>query len=230
MSKTLGIIGGLGTETSCSFCLNINTQVKKTQETQPHLIMDNVPISNTALNTIAHGGRSSEVEELLTNSVKRLNDSKADVIVIPCNTVHVSIDRLRELSSAPILSIIEETAKECEKRRLRKVGVLGSSLTIKEGLYSKELQKCSIEVVIPNNTEQEFVSNCIIRIIHFNTTKEDKEKILEIIANLQAQGAEAIILGCTDLFLIVSSNDVSLPLIDSTKVLENAAVKWLTLK
>ncbi len=227
MDKTIGIIGGLGTETSCSFCLNVNNSIKKISEGQPRLVMENVPISHKALNTIARGGFSAEVLGLLVDSVKRLNRAKVDLIVIPCNTVHVFINDLRKISDVPVLSIIEETATACKDKSFMRVGVLGSTTTIKEELYFAELRKQSIEMIIPNEEDQHFVSECIIRIVNQNTVPEDKQRMIEIIERMNEKGAEAIILGCTDLFLIITPEDIAVPLINSTEVLENGVVNWL---
>ncbi len=227
MEKLLGIVGGLGPETSCSFCLNVNNGVKKVKDTQPQIIMENVPMSDKALDVIAHGGFSAEVLGLLVDSVNRLNRAGADLIVIPCNTVHVFINDLRKISDVPILSIIEETAKECKLKSFQKVGVLASSTTIKKHLYAAELQKCKIELITPNVIDQQFVSDCIIKIINQNFTPEDKNKMIEIVEQLKNDGAQAVILGCTDLFLILLPEDTTLPLINSTSVLEQATIKHL---
>ncbi len=227
MDKTIGIIGGLGTETSCSFCLNVNNSIKKVSEGQPRLFMENVPISHKALNTIARGGFSAEVLGLLVDSVKRLNRAKVDVIVIPCNTVHVFINDLRKISDVPVLSIIEETAKECKSKLFMKVGVLGSTTTIKEELYATELRKQAIDMVIPNEEDQRFVSECIIRIVNQNMVPEDKQRMIEIIEKMREIGVDAIILGCTDLFLIITPEEVAVPLINSTEVLEKGVVNWV---
>jgi len=224
MKQVIGIVGGLGTETSCKFCFSVNHKIKKIHNCQPHIILDNVPISNKQLNLFAHGNASMEVAKLLHNSVKRLNLSTANVIVIPCNAAHVFIDQLREHSRVPIMSIIEETAKECKNKSFRKVGVLGSSLTINSGMYKKELQKHSIGMVIPEPDEQHFISSCIIKIIHLEQTEEDKQKMLQIVEKMKNKGAEAVILGCTDLFLLLANEETSLPKIDSTEILENALV------
>ncbi len=230
MNKTLGIIGGLGTETSCSFCLNVNNSVRKIGQAQPRILMENVPISDKALQTIARGGFSAEALGILVDSVKRLNRAKVDLIIIPCNTVHGCINDLRRISDVPILSIIEETAQECKNKSFKKVGVMGSSTTIKEELYVTELRKQSIEIIIPNKEDQQFVSECIIRIINQNILPEDKQKMIEIIEKMKEKGVESIILGCTDLFLIITPEDVTLPLINSTAVLENSVIKWFLQK
>src|SRR3989338_4254960 len=227
MNKTLGIVGGLGTETSCSFCFNVNRQVKDISPGQQHIIMDNVPVPKEVERAIAHGEHSPEMFFLLKSSVRRLDKSGAHLIVIPCNTVHVFIDELRQQSTVPLLSIIEETTKECVKHGFQKVGLLASSTTVRQKLYNEKLRENGIELLIPDEQQQDFLSECIIKILNSHLEKEDKQKIIEILERLQESGAEAIILGCTDLFLAVKPEDVTLPLINSTAVLENSVIEWL---
>ena len=227
MNKTLGIVGGLGTETSCSFCFSVNQQVKRISPDQPHIIMDNVPVPKEVERVIAHGEHSEEMCSLLKSSVRRLDKSGAHLIVIPCNTVHIFIDELRQQSTVPLLSIIEETTKECVKRGFQKVGLLASSTTVRQKLYNEKLRENGIEVLTPDEQQQDFLSECIIKILNNRLEKEDKQGIIRVLERLQESGAEAIILGCTDLFLAVKPEDVTLPLINSTAVLENSVIEWL---
>ncbi|MBI4152389.1 amino acid racemase [Candidatus Woesearchaeota archaeon] len=227
MNKTLGIVGGLGTETSCSFCFNVNRQVKEISPHQPHIIMDNVPVPKDVERAIAHGEHSKEMGFLLKSSVRRLDKSGAHLIVIPCNTVHVFIDELRQQSTVPLLSIIEETTKECAKQGFQKVGLLASSTTVRQKLYNEKLRENGMELLTPDEQQQDFLSECIIKILNNRLEKEDRQKIIGILERLQERGAEAIILGCTDLFLAVKPEDVTLPLINSTAVLQNSVIEWL---
>lgn len=225
--RKLGVIGGLGPETGCKFCLEVNKKFKPLAGEQPHLILDNLPISLKAEERLIKGGPSKEHLKLLIESVQRLNLLKVEVIAIVCNTVHVFIQDLRERSSAPILSIIEETAKRCRELKLYKVGLLGSTKTINSKLHSLELEKGKVKVLTPSKNDQRFVSRCIIKIINHQAKERDKEKLKEIIKKMEKKGAEGIILGCTDLPLLLSNEDASVPLINTTQVLEDAAVRCL---
>ena len=89
--KRLGIIGGLGSETSCKFCLIVNTKIRDRTDQQPHILLDNLPVSKKAEDNIIRGISSDEHLRLLKDSIRRLNDLDADLLVIPCNTVHVFI-------------------------------------------------------------------------------------------------------------------------------------------
>ena len=225
--STIGIVGGLGTETSCSFCFNINSKIKNSHQIQPHLIMDNVPVPDEIFHKIANGEHNQAMFNLLKDSVTRLNQINSDLIVIPCNTVHIFIDQLRKISKTPILSIIEETAKKCVEKSFKKVGVLGSTTTTKSGLYKKELNKHSIKTICLNEINQRIVTDIIIKILNLESNDKDAKKLLKIIQEMKDQGAEAVILGCTDLFLLVKEKESVLPVIDSTKVLEQSVVSKL---
>ena len=226
MAKTLGIVGGLGTETSCTFCLHVNTAIQQAMDEQPRMIIDNVSMSNKGFRKLARGDFCPEALGLLVDSITRLNQAKVDLIVIPCNTVHVFIETLRRVSNVPILSIINETAKECVRQGFTKVGILGTSLTIQERLHTNALSKHNIDSITPTGGEQQFMDECIFRIINQQSTVEDRHQIANIINNLATQGAQAVILGCTDLFLIADQNAVTVPLINSTAVFEKSAINW----
>ena len=224
----LGVIGGLGPETGCKFCLNVNNRVKPVAQRQPHILLDNLPISQEAEERLINGGPSKEHFDLLVESIKRLNKLGASVIVIACNTVHVFIDELRKKSKIPILSIVEETAKRCRELNLKKIGILGSTKTIRSGLHSKELKKWNIDIVVPTQTDQDSVSECIIRIINHKVKDDDKKNLIKIIKKLENAGAEGIILGCTDLPLLINETDANLKIINTITVLEDASVEFLT--
>ena len=222
--KTLGIIGGLGPETGCKFYMSINNRFRNIKKCQPNLLLENLPISEGAERSIIEGNLGKKHEQLLNKSIKRMNHAKVDFIVIPCNTVHVFIEKLREKSKKPILSIIEETAKECSKLKVKKVGLLGSSKTIKEKLYEITLRNHGMEVIIPKQQEQIKINEIIIRVIHNQATGEDKQFLISLIKKMKEDGAERIILGCTDLPLLLKQEDINIHLINSLECLENAAL------
>jgi aspartate racemase len=223
----LGIIGGIGPETSCMFCLNVNNKVIRETNVQPSMIMENVPMPESTLNKLAHGEKPQLVLELLSQSVNTLNSIKSDVIAIPCNTVHVFIDQLRAISKVPIVSIIEESAKECEKRNFKRVGLISSTTSVREGLHSKELEKRNISCLIPTDKQQDKISEIIVKIIRNVKEENDVIKIRSIISDLKSKGADSIMLACTDIRTIISEADTSLPIVETTTVLENAVVRLL---
>ncbi len=225
--RILGVIGGLGPETGCTFCLNVNRKFKLFTKRQPHIVLDNLPISQKAEERLIKGGPSQEHLDLLLESVHRLNRLDVDFIVIPCNTVHIFIDELREKSRAPILSIVEETTKKCREMKRTKVGILGSTKTIQSGLHATELKKGGIESITPSEVDQRFVSECILRIINNKIREDDKEKMRTIIEKLENRGAEGILLGCTELPRLISNQDAHIPIINTIQILEDASIVQL---
>jgi aspartate racemase len=223
----LGIVGGRRPETSCMFCLNVNNKVIEKTNIQPSIIMENVPMPESTLNRLAHGEKPQLVLDLLLKSVNTLNSINSDVIAIPCNTVHVFIDQLRAISKVPIISIIEESAKECENKNFKKVGLIASTTSIKEGLHSKELEKRNIGFIIPTNNQQKTISKIIVKIIRNAVEKSDVMFIRSIISDLKDKGADSIMLACTDIRTIISEKDVSLPIVETTTALENSVAKLL---
>jgi len=225
--KRLGIIGGLGPETGCRFLLSVNNKFRKLNNCQPDLVLENLPVSAVAESRIINGKLSKEHFDLLVKAVKNLNKSEVDFIFIPCNTVHVFINKLRRLSKVRIVSIIEKTSKECKRLNLSKVGIIGSTKTIKSKLHFNELKKSGIKAISPEKNDQVKISKIIIKIIHNKANKKDELFLFKLILKLKQKGAEAIILACTDLPLLVSQEKSTLPLINTLEILANSAVKLL---
>lgn len=228
MNNILGIVGGLGSETCCEFCVSVNHKVRELINTQPHIILDNLPISLEAEEKLVNGGSSQEHLDLLNESIERLNKLDVSVIAIPCNTVHIFMDELRKNSRVPVLSIIEETARECKKLNLKRVGLLASTKTVETGLHSNQLKNFGIDVVTPNSEDQQFISECILKIINNTANVNDRNRMVKIIKNFN--GINGVILGCTDLPRFLSNLSLNIPIISTTAVLENATVREMMKK
>ena len=160
----------------------------------------------------------------LIDGIKKLEQSKADFVVIPCNTIHFFIDKLRKSISIPILSIIEETAKKCKIKGYQKIGVLATKKTIEKKLYDNELERFNIKLITPTIQEQENVSKIIFHILSGKKSEYNKKQLLRIVKDLENKGAEAIILGCTDLQLLLSQKDSKVKLLDTVEIFAEATI------
>ena len=227
ISLRAGIIGGLGPETSSKFCLNVNMKFRDITKRQPDLVMENLPIPADAEKKLITGRPTGIHRILLRNAVIRLNNAEVDFIAIPCNTVHCFLRELRSISKRPIISIIEECVKECQNKNFRKVGLLATSKTIKDELFKNECKEKGIELLVPDSHDQKILNNIILRILNNVNTRNDKKEILRIVKQLGSNGVEAVILGCTDLSLIISKNDCSIPILETDKILEDSLVQNL---
>lgn len=160
---------------------------------------------------------------LLTEGVKKLERAGADFIVIACNTVHYFLPQLRKSVSIPVLSIIEEVSKKVNEKKIKKIGLLATTITIRQKLYDKVLKDFGISIIIPNETSQKEIIKIIRNVIAGKIKQSNKLFLEYLIEDLKNRGAEGIVLGCTDLPIILSKNNFDIEMFDSTNILAEAA-------
>lgn len=164
---------------------------------------------------------------ILTDSVKKLAQAGADFAVIPSNAVHIVFGHVARLSPIPLLSILQVVAEECARRGFKKVGVLGVGLTMEKHIYREPLHILGIEAVDPDRDAQKEVSNIIYEeIVPARINHESASRIVQIIENLKADGCDGVILGCTELPLVINESNSPLPFIDSTRALALRALEY----
>lgn len=223
--KRLGVIGGMGTAESNQFCLAVSSTLRSIAGRQADISVEHLPISIVEEERFIQGKETDEHQRLLCKAVERLNKSEVDFIVIPCNTAHLFLEELRASSTVPILSIVEECAKECQKRGFTTVGLLASTRTVQEKLFEKIFQQENIMIVCPDTEQQNQISAIISKTLNGTFESPDTASLLCAINSLQQQDCQAIILGCTNFSSLLEPKDSSIPLIDSQKVLQEAAVR-----
>ncbi len=222
--KKVGIIGGLGPETSAEFCLNVGFACSKVTEVRPNLLVSNVAIPLRIESEIINGESKEKVLPLLIDSAKQLEKAGADFIVIPCNTVHVFIENIRKSVNVPVLSIIEEAGDFLAVKNVKRVGLLGTQTTIKERLFDKILKENKVKVVTPEMSDQLELSRLIDRLVKNSHGKNDKDILLKIIDNLIKKNVDCILLACTDLQLLVKSHH-KIQIFDTLGILEIATTR-----
>jgi aspartate racemase len=222
----IGIVGGLGPETSAKFSLDITNRIRKLTGINPNLIIDNVPMPEEFEEDAILGNKLEKTFHLLKQSILRLNRLELDFIVIPCNTVHVFFGRLQKASKIPIINIIDETVSAAKKSNFQNIGLLATTGTINSRLYQKAFEGQHIELILPSSAMQRRVSDIILRTLKNSIIKKDTDDFHSILNKLFQDGAEAVILGCTDLQLLISQNN-KIKLIDSMKILEDRTVEFI---
>jgi aspartate racemase len=171
---------------------------------------------------------------LMASSAEKLAAAGADFAVCPDNTVHVAFEEAEKRSPIPLLSIIDIVAEECRVKGYAKVGVLGTKYTMQGQVYTDALSRRGIEVVVPDVKDQERVNSVIFNeLVPFGTTKSAVSDLTRIIQRLKDSGCQAVILGCTEIPLVINEENSPLPLVDSThllalKALERSLGKSLT--
>ena len=171
-------------------------------------------------------------EELTDHFVKALENLKAagaDFAALTANTAHIVFDRLKEQSPLPLVSIVEATADEAAGRGLKKVALLGTRFTMERDFYKKPFERVGINVVIPNEDERRFIDEKITSELEYGTVlPETLERFVGIIGRMAADdGIEAVILGCTELPLLLNDSVSPIPCLDTVKIHANTRIEGI---
>ena len=224
--KIIGILGGMGPEATIDLFYKI-IKFTPAEKDQNHLriIIDNNP--KIPDRTAAILGKGKNPLPALQETAKNLEKAGADFIIIPCNTAHYFLSSIQESVKIPILNMIEETVKETQKKNssIKKVGLLASIGTYKTKIYHQHFKKFNIEVISPEEKDKEEVMKAIYAVKAGDLSEGIKISIFKIAQKLIDKGSEALIAGCTEIPLILKEGDVSVPIIDPTRVLAETAVR-----
>ncbi len=224
--KIIGILGGMGPEATIDLFYKI-IKFTPAEKDQDHLriIIDNNP--KIPDRTAAILGKGEDPLPALQETARNLERAGADFIIIPCNTAHYFLSSIQESVKIPILNMIEETVKETQKKNfsIKKVGLLASIGTYKTKIYHQHFKKFNIEVISPEEKDKEEVMKAIYAVKAGDLSEGIKISIFKIAQKLIDKGSEALIAGCTEIPLILKEGDVSVPIIDPTRVLAETAVR-----
>lgn len=223
MKKSIGIIGGMGPMATCDLMKKIieNTAAQCDQE-HVRLYVDsntNIPDRTAA---ILRGG--ADPRPALTESAKKLQTMGADLLIMPCNTAHYFVDAVRAAVEIPVLNMQQETAAQLQRQGITTVAVLATDGTVQSGLYDRALKAAGITPVYPDEAEQKLIMSLIYDYVKAGKDYTDLDKIQELVAHLQAQGAQGLILGCTELPIAFEPWQTAIPTFDPTLILARAAV------
>ncbi|SNR55575.1 aspartate/glutamate racemase family protein [Flavobacterium sp. ov086] len=166
--------------------------------------------------------------EMLFKACQFLKSGGAEAIVLCANTMHLIADRLAKAIDLPIIHIATETAIQIEKQNLKKVALLGTKFTMELDFFKEKLSARGVEAIIPENSDdRDFLHTAIFEELGKGiVTDETKKRILKITNELIENGAEGVILGCTELPLVIKPEDVTVPVFDTTLIHSNAAISF----
>ena len=226
--KTVGIIGGLGPETTSEFYLDIIFSCqKKSKATRPGIIIASVPLPYEIEEDLITKNKGAErYIPYLTNEAKRLEKAGADFIVMPCNSMHVFIKEIRNAVDIPVLSIIEETIKFLKQNNLNKVGIVSTSATIENKLYQNAFAENSITYITPNDFQQAKMGKFILNLVNGQQKNNDREELIQIINDFEGKNVDCVALACTDLQLLIPKHP-TLKIFDTMKIFADATVDEL---
>jgi aspartate racemase len=226
--KTIGLVGGMSWESSLEYYRIINEAVKEKLGGfhSAKCIMYSVDFEE--IEKLQHQGKWEEATVLMIDAARRVEKGGADFVVICTNTMHKMADDVQESINISLLHIADVTAEEIIKRGLKKVGLLGTRFTMEEDFYKgRLLEKHGLEIIIPNEEERQTIHSILYSELVMGEIKRiSKETFQTIIQNLEARGVEGVILGCTEIPLLVKQEDYEIPLFDTTTIHARAAVDF----
>jgi aspartate racemase len=222
----IGLIGGMSWESSAEYYRIINREVRRRLGGvhSARSLMWSVDFGE--IERLQHQGDWDALTEKMKDAAIRLERGGADFIVICTNTMHRMVDAVTEAVNIPLLHIADPTAQKVKAAGVTKVGLLGTAFTMEQDFYKGRLRDLfSLDVLVPPAPDRRIVHDIIYReLVAGEVLAESRAAYRKIIAGLVAQGAQAVILGCTEIMLLISEEDSAVPLFDTTTIHAIAAV------
>ena len=227
--KTIGLIGGMSWESSIVYYKLINEKVNEILGGHHSCLSLMYTVDFNNIVKLQHEDKWGELDVIMSDAAHRLEKAGADIVVLCTNTMHLCSKAIKDSISIPFLHIAEAVGLEIINRNIKKVGLLGTRFTMEKDFYKKVLSdKFDIEVIVPNEQEREQVHRIIYEELVLGQIKDDSREVYKtIIENLENEGAEGVILGCTEIPLLISDSDVNIPTFDTTKLHAEKAVEWI---
>lgn len=226
--KTIGLIGGLSWEASAEYYRIINqaTQQKLGGLHSAKSLLYTFDFAEVEV--LQSAGRWDEATAMMIEAASSLKRGGADFVVICANTMHLMAEEVQAKVDIPILHIADATAERIKAAGFTKIGLLGTRYTMEQDFIKGRLnQKFGLDVIVPESQERQIVHQIIYEeLCRGVINPASREQMRQIIANLVAAGSEAVILGCTELMLLVKPEDSSVPLFDTTTIHAETAVEY----
>ena len=214
--KTIGLIGGMSWESTVTYYKIINETVKEKLGRLHSAKCILYSVDFQEIEECQANGNWEKSGEILGEAAYNLEKAGADFIVICTNTMHKVVNQIKEKISIPILHIAEMTAEKILEKGLKNIALLGTKYTMEQDFYKSKLIEKGINVIIPDKNDIEIINEVIYDELCLGTINSDsKKKFLEIVDKLRNKGAEGIILGCTEIGLLIKNEDTDVPLFDT---------------
>lgn len=229
MHKKIGIIGGLSPESTSSYYLHLTrTYAKRFGDYgYPEIIIYSVTLQN--YHRWRSEGRWDLIAQDLSSAAHKLQQSGAELGIIATNTMHKVFDEVQASVDLPLVHILDGTVAKIRERKLSRLGLLGTKFTMSECFYKDRLMADGIEPIVPGAADQQLIHDIIVHELDRGEIRDgSRDKVLGIIAKLRSSGAEGIILGCTEIPLLIKQADCALPVFDTAAIHAERALDLAT--
>ncbi|RXZ01697.1 aspartate/glutamate racemase family protein [Fictibacillus sp. S7] len=225
--KVIGLIGGMSWESSAEYYRMMNEEIKRRLGGLHSAKCILYSVDFQEIERFQSEGAWQKAGEVLSNAARSLEKGGADFIVICTNTMHKVIDAIQASVNIPLLHIADATADRIIENGLHSVGLLGTRYTMEQDFYKSRLESKGIQVIVPKETEREMVNRVIYEELCLGNIRQDaKDEYKKVIQGLIESGAQGIILGCTEIGLLIKPEDSSVPLFDTTNIHALEAVNF----
>jgi aspartate racemase len=223
--KTIGLIGGTGWVSTLEYYRLINEETNKCLCGLNAARCIIYSFNYADINKFNLRDDHEGIYKLVLDAAVKLKNAGADCLVLCANTLHQYVDRLNEEVKLPIIHIADATAAEIKKQELSTIGLLGTKFTMEMDFYTKRLSTAGINSLVPEKPERFFIHSTIMNELLKEIFKpESKKRFLEIINDLEQKGAQGIVLGCTEIPLLIKQQDIHLPVFNTLEIHAKAAV------
>ena len=230
MAKKIGILGGMTPESTTTY---YETIIHKYEEKSGDYNFPEIIIYSVSFQQFVdwmHQDKWDNVRSALAEGLNSLAKAGADFAVIATNTMHLLFDDLQKESDIPLLSIVDAAAASISKKKLDKVILLGTKFTMSRQFYQEGLNRHQISTIVPNTEEQDIIHKIIFDELGRGIIKdESRKKYLDIIQRLHQKGGQGVILGCTEIPLLIKNSDCDLPLFDTAAIHAEKALEFALL-
>jgi len=226
--KTIGLLGGMSWESTLGYYKTINEGVKKSLGGLHSAKIAMYSVDFDAIEKLQHQGNWEETAKILSKAAKNIELAGGDFLLICTNTMHKVAPIIEKSINIPILHIADATAEVLLEKGIKTVGLLGTVFTMEQDFYKGRLEdKYSLKVITPNKEDRAIIHNIIYKELCLGViNKNSKKEYLRIIESLSNTGAEAVILGCTEIGMLVSQEDTEIILLDTTSIHAQKAVEY----
>lgn len=226
--KTLGIIGGMSPESTVTYYQQINRLVNQAKGGNHSAKLLMVSVEFEEIVQCQKSGNWHQAGEILANAGKTLERMGADGILLATNTMHKVAEQITTAIQVPFLHIIDATAQGIKAKRVNKVALLGTRFTMQDRFYRDGLSERGITAIVPNDEQQAEIHRIIFEELCLGKClPQSKQYYLDVIAQLQQQGVQGVILGCTEIGLLVQQSDFALSFFDTTLLHSQMAADFI---
>ena len=224
--KTIGLIGGMSWESTVSYYQLINEYIKHALGGLHSAKIILYSVEFQEIEECQSSGNWARSAEILADAAKKLETGGADFILICTNTMHKVFDEIAAAVKVPVIHIAEATAQALKAQGINKTALLGTKYTMTQDFYKQKLIDAGIEVLVPDEADVEMVNKVIFDELCLGEIRDaSRTEFSRVIGELATQGAQAVILGCTEIGLLISQKDSPLPVFDTTLIHAEMAAK-----